>query len=258
MTVRAALVAAMLAAAPSHVVAGVDDAIPSKARALADTGRIAHDRGDYPRAIAAFKEAYVIAPAPALLFNLAQSYRLQGNCEDASLMYRRYLGTGPSDEGRALAETHLATVERCIYKRSLNIPMDDSVAYLRVPTPPELGVVDPAVRERPPGQLHKQVGLGLTLGGAAALGIAAYYGARAHSASEDVERAFARGAKWKEIAARHAEGQRAETGATLFGIGGGIAVVTGVTLMIVGKKRAAPIEITPSAKGARVSVAWQF
>src|SRR5688572_11504167 len=107
------IVAAMLVAAPA---ARADDEfpIPVKARDLAAKGRTAHDQGDYTRAIAAFKEAYVMAPAPALLFNLAQAYRLQGNCDDAALMYRRYISSRPAPEGRALAEEHLQTMERCL------------------------------------------------------------------------------------------------------------------------------------------------
>src|SRR5688500_20306234 len=127
------IVAAILVAAPA---ARADDGIPPKARDLAQKGRSAHDQGDYARAIAAFKEAYVIAPSPGLLFNLAQAYRLQGNCDDAVLMYRRYLSTGPSSEARTVAEAHLATVERCVQKRALNIPLDESMAYLKVPPPP--------------------------------------------------------------------------------------------------------------------------
>src|ERR1043165_3802531 len=52
------------------------DQIPAKARELATRGRIFHDAGDYPDAIAAFKEASVPAPSPGLLFTTAQSYRL--------------------------------------------------------------------------------------------------------------------------------------------------------------------------------------
>src|SRR5262249_31765764 len=111
--------------------------IPQKARKLVDTGRAAHEKGEYARAIALFKEAYVIAPSPGLLFNLGQAYRLMGNCDDAALMYHRYLDASPSSEGRSLAELHLATVERCMAKRSLHIPMDESMAYLRVAPPPD-------------------------------------------------------------------------------------------------------------------------
>src|SRR5690349_21094377 len=81
--------------------------VPQKARELADKGRAYHDAGDYMKAVAAFKEAYVLAPSPALLFNIAQAYRLAGDCDDAAWMYRRYLDTNPGPERRSLAETHL-------------------------------------------------------------------------------------------------------------------------------------------------------
>ena len=82
--------------------ARADDEVPAKARALAERGRADHDRGDYGAAIAEFTEAYALAPSPALLFNLAQAYRLAGRCDDAALMYRRYL-TGDPAPGRPRA-----------------------------------------------------------------------------------------------------------------------------------------------------------
>src|SRR5438552_2518618 len=125
MSVRAAFVVALLVPALAH--AGEPETpqrIPPKARKLVDHGRALHDKGDYARAIEMFKEAYVLAPSPGLLFNLAQAYRLMGNCDDAALMYHRYLDTQPAPEGKVLAEAHLATVERCKAQRSLHIPMD--------------------------------------------------------------------------------------------------------------------------------------
>src|SRR2546423_13514841 len=84
--------------------------IPGKARQLADRARILPDAGDYVDAIAAFNEAYVLAPSPGLLFTLAQAYRLAGKCDDAAWMYRRFLDARPPTDKRALAETHLAAV----------------------------------------------------------------------------------------------------------------------------------------------------
>src|SRR3569623_577048 len=65
------------------------------------------------KAVAAFKEAYVLAPSPGLLFNIAQAYRLAGDCDDAAWMYRRFLDTNPGEASRALAEQHLSSVEKC-------------------------------------------------------------------------------------------------------------------------------------------------
>jgi tetratricopeptide (TPR) repeat protein len=260
-----ALILAGLLLGPGLAAAGEPEqleSIPPKARVLAAKGREAHDKGDYARAIAAFKEAYVIAPAPALLFNLAQAYRLQGNCDDAALMYHRYLNTGPSPEGREVAQTHLATVERCMHQRALAIPLDDSMAYLKVPAVPDLGIVDapgpaPATSS---AHLEKDIGIGVTIGGVAALGIATFYGFRAHAAAQDVERAYAMGAKWKEVEATHARGERAARIGKIFGIGGGLAAATGITLFVLGKRseRALPVVITPTTRGAEVSYAWAF
>ena len=109
MTVRGLVVAVALAAAPTAASADTK----ADARALSDEGRRYHDAGDYDRAIIAFRRAYELAPSPALLFNLGQSYRLKGACDDAVIMYRSYLKTEPPAEHRKLTEAHLASVEQC-------------------------------------------------------------------------------------------------------------------------------------------------
>ncbi|MBA3542296.1 MAG: hypothetical protein H0T79_21955, partial [Deltaproteobacteria bacterium] len=103
------VVIAMMFATASGT-AHADEPVPMKARTLAERGRRAHDRGEYAKAIAAFKEAYVLAPSDALLFNLAQSYRLHGDCEDAAMMYKRFLASEPSADAAAIAGAHLASV----------------------------------------------------------------------------------------------------------------------------------------------------
>jgi len=234
--------------------------IPAKARDLAQQGRAFHDKGDYARAIAAFKEAYVIAPSPALLFNLAQAYRLQGNCDDAALMYRRYIGTYPSQDGRMLAEGHLATVDRCISKRSMNIPMDNTAAYLNVTAPPkDLGIVDDPV-EPHAGRLKKRVGMGLAIGGGAALVAATYFGVRAHNAAQEVEALSARGAKAKDIQAVDERGQNSAAYAKVLGVTGAVAATTGIALYVLGVRdeRATAFAIAPTKTGGEVSYAWQF
>lgn len=255
----ALILVAAFVAKPAAVHA--EEAIPEKARKLADHGRAMHDRGDYERAIAAFKEAYVMAPSPGLLFNLAQAYRLQGNCDDAALMYRRYIATGPADDARAIADGHLQTVERCTQKRALNIPLDDNQAYLKVPPPPgpEKIILEDRQTFEKPG-LKKDIGIGVTIGGGVALTVAAFYGMRSYGASQEVERAYARGAKWREIEDIHARGERSERAAKIFGIGGGLAIAGGVTLFLLGRRdeRAMPLVVAPSPTGGEVSYAWRF
>ena len=101
-------IAAALAVAAGSARASADDRvpperIPQKARELAEQGRAYHDAGEYMKAIAAFKEAYVLAPSPGLLFNIAQAYRLAGDCDDAAWMYRRFLDTNACEASLALS-----------------------------------------------------------------------------------------------------------------------------------------------------------
>lgn len=263
MTRRAVTSLVLAALATSPVYAGEPERperVPAKARMLAERGRAYHDAGDYHNAIVAFKEAYVIAPSPGLLFNLAQAYRLQGNCDDATLMYRRYLATRPRPEARTIAEGHLQTVERCVFKRGLNIPLDESEGVGPGGMASTESLFIDREAEARSAAWKKNVGIGLTAAGALALGAAAYYGWDAHRTASEVEDAYARGARWKELRDLDARGQRSAQRGQLLGIGGGAAVIGGVTLYLLGRRaeRLLPAAIVPHARGAEVSWAWRF
>lgn len=229
--------------------------VPEKARQLADKGRTSHEAGDYSAAIAAYTEAYAIAPSPALLFNLAQAYRLRGSCDDASLMYRRYLDTAPRLEARVIAEGHLATVERCAHKISLSIPLDEQ-ERAAVPV-----VAQQQDRERAePGIRMQRVGVGLVIGGGLSLAAATYFALDAKSAESEVEKGYQMGGNGRDLAPIDARGERAAKLATWLGIGGSALVIGGVTSYLLGRRaeRAMPIAISPKTGGAEVTFAWQF
>src|SRR5262249_12179381 len=96
---------------------------PERARALSDQGRSYHASGDYDHAIGSFKAAYELAPSPGLLFNMAQAYRLKGDCANAATMYKSYLRTDPDRPHRELAENQLDSVERCLSRRAQLHPL---------------------------------------------------------------------------------------------------------------------------------------
>ncbi|MEO7729469.1 MAG: tetratricopeptide repeat protein [Kofleriaceae bacterium] len=241
--------------------------VPAKAKTLAARGRAAHDAGHYSDAIAAFTQAYAMAPAPALLFNLAQAYRLQGNCDDAALMYRRFIATNPSPEVLSLAENHLATVERCMHKLALNIPVDGAPASApgfvasAAPMHPRGTTSVAGSLDRPSrkAEIEKDVGIGLVIGGSTSLAIATYYAFRAHNASNDVAAAYAKGAKWKDVAPIDARGKSAESRAQLFGVGGALGVAGGVVTYLIGKHtEQAPVTVVPTGHGVEVGMTWAF
>jgi hypothetical protein len=258
----AAVAAFAIAVAPIAAYADTSwsGTVPAKARALAERGRAFHDAGNYAAAITAFTQAYVMAPSPALLFNLAQAYRLQGDCEDAALMYRRYLATNPSPEGRALAEMHLASVERCIHMLSLHIPIESPSGHVVTPPPREkLAAVAPKPAPSNKAQIEKDVGIGLALGGSAALALAAYYTVVAHSAAEDVAAAYAKGAKWKDVSATDERGKTASSRARLLGAGGAVGVAGGIVTYLIGRhNERLPITVAPTRNGVELGMSWAF
>jgi tetratricopeptide (TPR) repeat protein len=263
---RAALLAAIvpaiaLAPLPARGDAAPVDPIPAKARTLASQGRAAHDAGDYTAAIAAFTQAYVIAPSPALLFNLAQAYRLQGHCDDAALMYRRYLATNPGPDQRALAEAHLASVERCLHKIALHIPVETASGRLvtAAPAAPLIATSAPAPLVSRRAQIEKDVGVGLAIGGGVSLAVAAYYAVQAHEAENDVDAAFARGGRWTDIAPADARGKSAATTARWLGASGALGLAGGIVTYLIGRRdEGPPVTVATTRHGVELGVRWAY
>src|SRR5262245_39104347 len=82
------LAAGSLRAAP----AATEDARQREARALHARGLEDFRAARYDRAIEAFQAAYALSPAPGLLYNIAETYRVKGkgSCDAAVTSYRRY------------------------------------------------------------------------------------------------------------------------------------------------------------------------
>lgn len=239
----AILAAAMFAAASAPARARADEAIPEKARRLAARGRELHEQRDYERALAAFKEAYVLAPTPGLLFNLAQAYRLHGNCDDAAVLYRRYIASRPAGDERTIAQVHLAAVTRCMQLRQRNLPLDGELASL--PMPPADQTAELFTPPSPRPRRFRQIGVAAMVGGGAALAGAAYLGVRAYDSAIDGDRDHA---------------ARTATAATWFGISGGAVAITGLTLFLIGRhsERPAAVTIAPAGSGGKIQLRWAF
>jgi tetratricopeptide (TPR) repeat protein len=266
--------AAMLAASPALADNALrPEQIPAKAKELATRGRVYHDAGDYSMAIAAFKEAYVLAPSPGLLFNIAQAYRLAGNCDEAAWMYRRYLDTNPTGTNRQLAEQHLATVEKC-GSGGLRMAVIQPKPAPKVPTPQgaalgaSLGMaaagadgeqaVDAPSLDR--AHTYKRYGIVAGVAGGAALVGAGIFALQARDASQDVENKYKKGGKWEDVKDDDARGKRDATFAKVLGVGGGLAVASGAILYALGHHYESEKQITvmPTASGAQVSLSWGF
>jgi hypothetical protein len=273
-----ALAAVLAAAAPAYADNALrPEMIPNKARELAEKGRRHHKAGDYSAAVSAFKEAYVLAPSPGLLFNIAQSYRLAGNCDEAAWMYRRFLDTNPLGKQRDIATSQLSTVEKC-GTGGLRVNVTPPKLDAEIPQPSSAGRSSSskkaslsmrgssggsrgtATSEDRRGTTYKRIGLYTAIGGGAALVGAALFGLDAADAASTVEATYAHGGKWNDVKDVDARGQRSATIATVMGVTGAAALVTGAVLYGVGHhyEQARYVAVTPTKHGAQVSLTWGF
>jgi len=79
-----------------------------------EEGTKAYSLGEFPRAITEFKAAYNAKSDPVLLFNIAQSYRLAGDANQALFFYRSFLRNKPDAPGRRDVEKKIKDLEKQI------------------------------------------------------------------------------------------------------------------------------------------------
>jgi hypothetical protein len=107
----AALIASLLALSAPPAFAQQTE--PDQAREHYKKGLAAYNLGQYSEAAAEFEAAYRLFLDPALLFNIAQAHRMNGELEKALGGYRAFLRTAPpGTRDRAQAEKWRQELER--------------------------------------------------------------------------------------------------------------------------------------------------
>lgn len=110
-------------AKPSQAKPAAEQAKPAgstteaQAREAFERGRIHYDNGDFPRAAAAFEEAYKLSGREGLLYNLYLSYRDANEDEKAAEALRAYLTKVEVIENRAQLEARLKALDAGIAQR---------------------------------------------------------------------------------------------------------------------------------------------
>ena len=84
------------------------------ARELSDRGLRQYQAGDLDAAIESFMGAFALSDNTGLLFNVAQAYRLKGDCALAREYYRRYLTAAPESNLKPTVERRLIEMDTCI------------------------------------------------------------------------------------------------------------------------------------------------
>lgn len=76
-----------------------------------EEGLAAYELGEFVRAAEAYKAAHRIRRDPALLYNIAQAYRLGNDLEKAVFFYRSYLRAVPNAANRKEIEERIKALE---------------------------------------------------------------------------------------------------------------------------------------------------
>jgi tetratricopeptide (TPR) repeat protein len=155
-----------------------DEDRPAVARTLFSQGRVAYDLGSYDEAITKFRSAYEQVQEPAFLFNIAQAYRLKGDCSRAVDAYRHFLRLSNDSENREAAESHLAELKKECPRTDRAITTTKAAEVSPPPVDTRMPILSEGVRAPAPPQAKNEIvyATWATAGtlAAAALGISAW------------------------------------------------------------------------------------
>jgi tetratricopeptide (TPR) repeat protein len=256
--------------------AAADTAQERKAKELYEQGNTHYDLAEYDQAIDLFKQAYALSRRPTLLYNIAQAYRLKGDCEQALQVYKNYLRVDPSSQLRAKVESRIAEMETCVKdpsrkpvgRETVEKQGQGTIAPV-VPPPQEARPVEPPVapvaREtQRGGGTKKLIGLALGVVGVAAVGTGVYFSIDAGDKADQVAAAcpMTSPCDWNDdLSGLQSDGEAAERNAIILYSVGAAALVGGGVMYYFGMseaKHAPAVALVPARGGASLAAAWSF
>jgi len=87
-----------------------------EARQHAAKAKVHYDLGEFDKAAEEYILVYRLRPLPALLFNIAQSYRQAGQYEKAKQFYKAYLRENPDSQSSAAVKKALKEIDELLAK----------------------------------------------------------------------------------------------------------------------------------------------
>ncbi len=201
-----------------------------QARIHFEAGEQYYVRGQYDQAIREFLEAYRIAPAPALLYNISQAYERNGQFQPARDYLAKYIDSGAADPAEAP-----------VLKDKLTA-LDEKIE---------------AEKHRPPRRPFRITKWIVGAGGLALTAAGVYFALDASAMQGDLEDAAMLATKVpydEDLDAKYSRGERSALLGKIFGVAGGALVVTGAVFFYLdlraaraGRERAAAPEPAVSA-----------
>jgi tetratricopeptide (TPR) repeat protein len=233
-----------------------------------ERGRRLYDVKEYAAAIEEFKAAYLADADPIYLFNIAQAYRLSGDCTSAESYFAKFLKADPDTTQRAKIEKLIAECTPASAPTGDTPPTGDTSsptgtgtgntgttgAPIDVPAPPPPPPPDP-------GRSRRIIGLITAGAGVVAVGVGTGLAIQVGGVESDLETECAAGCDWDDIRDRDSSARTKATVSTVMIVGGGIAVLGGAALYFWGRTmrpETPTYTIVPTADGAIATAAFDW
>jgi hypothetical protein len=237
----------------------------AEARALYDEGLRHYNVAEYADAVTAFKGAYLLSGDPKLLFNVAQSYRLSGDCEQALRFYKNFKREAPRVSNTAEVD---AAISKC--EAALPLPVAAAPPERPAPAPPPVAPptfpatapdpvplepvgVSQAAAGKSPGHGKRVAGVTLAALGVAAAGTGLVLGLSGRAELRDLH---SRQGEWglaEKEKERSAE-RRQMAGQILLGVGA-TSLAAGVVVYLMGnseRRSSSQLALAPGRDGGQV------
>lgn len=252
---------------------------PSPPNAAADTamteGRKLYDLQEWDKAIERFKEAYRLRPDAAALFNIAQSYRLKGDCKEAAGFYKTYKRNYPAAPNIDKVDRFIVEMEECAKTQPVEptppppTPTPTTSTTTPTPTTTAMPAPEPDEPEEPEEPVEggsnrawmKWTGIGLGVAGLVGIGLGTKFALDGKSKSDELRDACATSCTSEQALAIESDGKSANTKAAVLFAVGGVAAAGGVVLFVLsrsGGSEAPALSFKPSPGGATAAYTWRF
>lgn len=214
------------------------------ALALFNQGLAKYDAQEYKSAIDLFERAYRISGSPSVLFNIAQAWRLLGDCARARKYYRRFVDAAETTDSpeRDRAAEWLRELGACAEPR---LQVSPRAASDLSPGPLPALVIDDAMNpslSTPVAPVLRtnsgRFGAAALFGVSFGLGCAAVLSAlHARSSSADITNLFNEGGTWSDSANEVAEaGRHAEIEAIALGSAAILSALAGGIVLYISRR----------------------
>ena len=230
-----------------------------------------YKEGHFAEAAKEFEKAYQLAPAPALLFNIAQSYRFANDCAAAASYYRKFVAAVKDAPNLDKVQKYIEEMDACVAAQNKKPepalpppPPTPPPAPTPVPaTAPAVVVAPPAAEPADPGATKRHVGIALGVVGLAGFATGIYFthgvGAAENDHNRLVKTCTALTCNTDTFKTVDDRGHRDQILAITSYAVGGAAIAAGVALYVLGHDHGDEhVAVLPVPGGAYASIGYAF